>query len=172
MSLPPPQNPDFQPLSWVDALSCLAILAASKAGCRGEVPVGAVLLAPSGTLLSEVGNQVLSTNNPMGHAELRAMTQGAARQSNFRLSGCQLVSSLQPCPMCLGAMEAARLSQWIFLAEKLKENFQDNSQDKWQDNPCEIIDDKENFLLVECQSTAQFSKWSVALLRFFFEQRR
>ncbi|HAT51136.1 MAG TPA: hypothetical protein DCS88_12500 [Alphaproteobacteria bacterium] len=167
------KNSYFQPLNHVDALSCLAILAASKAGCRGEVPVGAVLCASSGTLLSEVGNQVLMTNNPMGHAELRAMTQGAARQFNYRLSGCQLVSSLQPCPMCLGAMEAARLSQWIFLAEKSTENSQENlPQEKVHGIPCEEDDLTRESLQEECQSTTFFSQWSVALLRFFFEQRR
>lgn len=163
----------FNPLSHVDALSCLAILAASKAGCRGEVPVGAVLCASSGTLLSEVGNQVLMTNNPMGHAELRAMAQGAARQSNYRLSGCQLVSSLQPCPMCLGAMEAARLSQWIFLAEKSTEKSQEKfSQEKMPEILCEEYDLAGESLQEEGQSTTLFSQWSVALLRFFFEQRR
>ncbi|MBF8273960.1 MAG: Cytosine/adenosine deaminase [Magnetococcales bacterium] len=154
----------IEPLNHQDALNCLAILAASKAGSRNEVPVGAVLSSPSGHILSESANKILMNNNPMGHAEMRAMAQSASRIGNYRLSGCHLVASLQPCPMCLGAMEAARLSQWTFLAERPRNDLPHYH--------CKTTASATEKFKSSHQDSSIFSLWSVAMLRFFFEQRR
>lgn len=155
---------DVRPLSSDEVLGCLAILAASKAGNRGEVPVGAVLCDPSGRVLSESGNQVHWANNPLGHAEMLALVRGAVRLGNCRLSGCRLVVSLQPCPMCMGAIEASRLFHWSFLAERLTGDMQGSC--------CETVDYGTRKLNGDGGSMVPFSSWSVALLQFFFESRR
>ncbi|MBF0603185.1 MAG: nucleoside deaminase [Nitrospirae bacterium] len=147
-----------------DALKCLSLLAASKAGTRGEVPVGAVLADPSGRIISETGNQVLANNDPLGHAELRAITTGAHRLHNYRLSDCRLTVSLQPCPMCIGAMNSARLFQWTFLAGRPQGNE--------GIIPIESMDYIQNNSGRETPFPLLFPTWSATLLRFFFESRR
>ncbi len=87
---------------------------ARAAAARGEVPVGAVVLAPDGTELARAANAVEATHDASGHAELIAMRAAAARLGNSRLTGCTLVVTLEPCAMCAGACSHFRIARLIF----------------------------------------------------------
>jgi tRNA(Arg) A34 adenosine deaminase TadA len=98
----------------------LALEEAKAAAARGEVPVGAVLLAADGTLLARDGNRILERKDPTAHAEMLVMRAGAAALGNERLSGATLYASLEPCAMCAGAMSLARVARLVFAAEDPK----------------------------------------------------
>lgn len=94
-----------------------ALAAAREAGARGEVPVGAVVLDPTGALLATAGNRVETEHDPSAHAELCAMRAAArlrARSGAARLTGCTVVVTLEPCPMCAAAMVHFRIARVIF----------------------------------------------------------
>ena len=92
----------------------LALEQARAASARGEVPVGAVVLASDGTLLASAGNQIEALHDASAHAELLAMRAAAARIGSPRLVGCTLVASLEPCPMCAGAASHFRIARITF----------------------------------------------------------
>src|SRR5580693_8119262 len=98
----------------------LALAEAKAAGTRGEVPVGAVLLAPDGVLLAQDGNRILEKKDPTAHAEMLVLRAGAARLGNERLTGTSLFVSLEPCAMCAGAISLARVGRLVFAAEDPK----------------------------------------------------
>ena len=93
---------------------------AKAAAGRGEVPVGAVLLAADGSLLARAGNRILERKDPTAHAEMEVMRAAAAALGNERLSGTTLYASLEPCAMCAGAMSLARVARLVFAAEDPK----------------------------------------------------
>ncbi|GAA0422500.1 tRNA-specific adenosine deaminase [Acrocarpospora corrugata] len=92
----------------------VALAQAALAGERGEVPVGAVVLGPSGEVLSEAGNAREATHDPTAHAEILAMR--AAARGDWRLTGCTLVVTLEPCTMCAGAAVQARIARVVYAA--------------------------------------------------------
>ncbi|HTC83325.1 MAG TPA: nucleoside deaminase [Rhizomicrobium sp.] len=94
----------------------LALEEAKSAGARGEVPVGAVLLAADGALLAKDGNRILEHKDPTAHAEMLVMRAGAKALGNERLTGTTLYVSLEPCAMCAGAMAMARIGRLVFAA--------------------------------------------------------
>jgi tRNA(Arg) A34 adenosine deaminase TadA len=98
----------------------LALAEAKAAGLRGEVPVGAVLLAADGALLAKDGNRILERKDPTAHAEMLVMRAGALALGNERLTGTQLFVSLEPCAMCAGAMALARVGRLVFAADDPK----------------------------------------------------
>ena len=98
----------------------LALAEAKSAAARGEVPVGAVLLAADGALLAQDGNRIVEQRDPTAHAEMLVMRAGAAKLGNERLTGTQLFVSLEPCAMCAGAMALARVARLVFAAEDAK----------------------------------------------------
>lgn len=98
----------------------LALDEAKAAATRGEVPVGAVLLAADGTLLARAGNRILEKKDPTAHAEMEVMRAAAATLGNERLLGTTLYASLEPCAMCAGAMSLARVARVVFAAEDPK----------------------------------------------------
>jgi tRNA(adenine34) deaminase len=98
----------------------LALAEAKRAGGRGEVPVGAVLLSADGALLAQDGNRILEKRDPTAHAEMLVLRAGALRLGNERLISTQLFVSLEPCAMCAGAMSLARVARLVFAAEDLK----------------------------------------------------
>jgi len=98
----------------------LALAEAEAAAARGEVPVGAALLAADGTLLAADGNRILELRDPTAHAEMLVLRAGAARLGNERLTGTQLFVSLEPCAMCAGAISLARVARLVFAAEDPK----------------------------------------------------
>jgi tRNA(adenine34) deaminase len=98
----------------------LALEEAKSAAKRGEVPVGAVLLAADGALLARDGNRIVERRDPTAHAEMLVLRAGALALGNERLGGTQLFVSLEPCAMCAGAMSLARVARLVFAAEDEK----------------------------------------------------
>lgn len=90
-----------------------ALAEAQKARHRGEVPVGAVLVA-GGRILARGHNQPVARHDPTAHAEIRAIRQAALKQKNYRLPGCDLYVTLEPCAMCLGAIIQARIGRLVY----------------------------------------------------------
>jgi len=91
-----------------------ALLEAEKGAKEGEVPIGAVVVGPSGKILSRAHNRPVLGNDPTAHAEILALRRAAKKLSNYRLTGCRLVVTLEPCVMCAGAAVTARVSEIIF----------------------------------------------------------
>ena len=85
-----------------------ALAQARAAAERGEVPIGAVIMGPSGEVLAEAGNRTEETNDPTAHAEMLAIRAAAARLGAPRLVDCDLYVTLEPCPMCAQAISFAR----------------------------------------------------------------
>ena len=91
-----------------------ALDAARAAGARGEVPVGAVVTAADGRVLAEAGNRTRELNDPTAHAEVLALWAAAAKIGAERLIDCDLYVTLEPCPMCAGAISFARIRRLYF----------------------------------------------------------
>jgi tRNA(adenine34) deaminase len=94
----------------------LAIDEARAAEAAGEVPVGALVVSPSGEILGRGNNQVLRTSDPTAHAEIVALRQAGERLGNYRLLGCTLVCTLEPCAMCAGAILHSRIARLVYAA--------------------------------------------------------
>ncbi len=90
-----------------------ALALAQQAETLGEVPVGAVVVK-DGTIIGRGYNQPVSTHDPTAHAEIVAMRNAAARIGNYRLVGCELYVTLEPCIMCAGAIMHARLERVVY----------------------------------------------------------
>lgn len=91
----------------------LALRAARTAAAQGEIPVGAVVVR-AGRLLATGCNAPVAGHDPTAHAEIMALRQAARRLGNYRLDGCTLYVTLEPCLMCAGAMLHARLARVVF----------------------------------------------------------
>jgi tRNA(adenine34) deaminase len=89
-----------------------AITAASAS--PEDVPVGAVLLGPDGAELATAGNERELIGDPTAHAEVLALRRAAAKLGTWRLDGCTLVVTLEPCTMCAGALVLARIATVVF----------------------------------------------------------
>lgn len=92
----------------------LALHAAKNAALAGEVPVGAVVTAPDGSVLAIAANQVEAQQNPLLHAEFLALTQARAARGSKYLADCTLTVTLEPCAFCAGAIAALRVGKVIF----------------------------------------------------------
>ena len=92
----------------------LALDEAKKAGQIGEVPIGAVLVAENGALLSAAHNQTIKQVDPTAHAEILALREAAAKIHNYRLLNTSLFVTVEPCMMCMGALVHARVKRIIF----------------------------------------------------------
>jgi len=90
-----------------------ALTLARAAADAGEVPVGAVVVK-DGEIVGRGWNRPIGTSDPTAHAEVVALREAAARLGNYRLPGCELFVTLEPCPMCVGAMLHARLARVVF----------------------------------------------------------
>lgn len=90
-----------------------AISQARNAWALGEVPVGAVVVK-DGKVIATGFNQPIGTHDPTAHAEIMALREAAAILGNYRLPGCELYVTLEPCAMCCGAMMHARLARVVF----------------------------------------------------------
>lgn len=91
-----------------------ALAEADLAGEAGEIPVGAVVVGPAGEILGRGSNGPIAANDPTAHAEISAMRQAAAAMGNYRLNGCVLAVTLEPCLMCVGALVHARVTGVVF----------------------------------------------------------
>ena len=87
-----------------------ALAEARAAAARGETPVGAVLSGPDGRVLAAEGNRVRELSDPTAHAEILVLRAGARVLGSERLTGCGLTVTLEPCPMCAGAIAHARIA--------------------------------------------------------------
>ena len=97
----------------------LALAQARLAGLAGEVPVGAVVVK-DGQVLGVGHNRPVTRHDPTAHAEIEALRAAAAAMGNYRLDGCELFVTLEPCAMCAGAMLHARLARVVFGAKDPK----------------------------------------------------
>jgi len=98
---------------------------ARAAAARGEVPVGAVLVV-DGTIVARDGNRTLELKDPTAHAEMLVIRAAAAALGSERLGGCDLYVTLEPCPMCAGAISFARIRRLYFGADDPKGGAVDN----------------------------------------------
>ena len=92
----------------------LALLEAEKPGQKGEVPIGCVIVAETGEVISAAHNMTVSHHDPTAHAEILALRKAAEVVGNYRLPGCTLFATIEPCIMCMGAIVHARLSCVVF----------------------------------------------------------
>ncbi len=92
----------------------LAVAEARAAAGRGEVPVGAVVLGPDGAVLARAGNATEAARDASAHAELLALRAAAQATGAPRLPGCDLVVTLEPCPMCAAAIGLFRIRRLVF----------------------------------------------------------
>lgn len=97
-----------------------ALELAGRAEAQGEVPVGAVVTNEDGKVIGEGWNRPIAALDPSGHAEINALRQAAAARGAYRLPGSTLHVTLEPCPMCVGAMIHARVARVVFGAHDPK----------------------------------------------------
>ncbi len=139
-----------------------AIEQAKLAWAAGEIPVGAVVVK-DGVIVGRGFNQPIATHDPTAHAEVQALRQAAQALGNYRLPGCELYVTLEPCVMCSGAMMHARLSRIVFGAHDFKTgacgSILDLFKEEKLNHHAEVVGD---VLADEC----------VQLLKDFFAQRR
>lgn len=129
----------------------------------GEVPVGALITNADGFIIAEAHNAPIRLRDPTAHAEILAIREAAILLNNYRLSGCTLYVSLEPCAMCAGAIANARLDRIVFAAPDTKGGAVING-------PC-------YFDLPTCHwrpevSHGLLSDESSELLRSFFQKKR
>jgi tRNA(adenine34) deaminase len=96
-----------------DAAMALALEEAEQAGAAGEVPIGAVVLV-DGHPVARAGNRRERDHDPSAHAEVLALRAASADRGTWRLDGATLVVTVEPCPMCAGALVAARIDRVVF----------------------------------------------------------
>ena len=139
-----------------------ALRLARETGLGEEVPVGAVVVI-DGEIAGRGANSPIARHDPTAHAEILAIREAAGRAGNYRLAGATLYCTLEPCPMCAGALVAARIDRLVFGARDLRfgavrSKFRLADSDLLN-HSVEIV---EGVLAAEC----------VTLLREFFEMRR
>jgi tRNA(adenine34) deaminase len=96
-----------------DAMQAALDEAHAAAG-RGEIPVGAVVVGPGGRILARAGNRTEADNDPTAHAEMLVLRAAAVVRGNPRLPDCDLVVTLEPCPMCAHAISLFRIRRLVF----------------------------------------------------------
>lgn len=102
------------------AAMALALRAARLAGARGEVPVGAVVVGADGGVLAEAGNAVESSADCTAHAEMLCLRRAMRVRGAWRLAGCVLYCTLEPCAMCISAASLARVERVVYGARDLR----------------------------------------------------
>lgn len=96
-----------------------ALKEARKAEAKGEVPVGAVVVK-DGKIVGRGYNRNIIDKDPSAHAEIAALRKTAEKLKNYRLNGCKIYVTIEPCPMCAGALLWARVSEIIYAAKDIK----------------------------------------------------
>lgn len=97
-----------------------ALVEAEKAHQAGEVPVGAVVVDKEGKIIGRGHNLVVAGHDPSGHAEIIALKNASQNLKNYRLDNCTIYVTLEPCPMCSGAIIGARLARLVYGAKDQK----------------------------------------------------
>jgi tRNA(adenine34) deaminase len=140
----------------------LAMEEARAAAAAGEVPVGAVVIE-NGLVVGRGQNRVLRDVDPTAHAEIVALREAARTLGNYRLSGCELFATLEPCAMCAGAIIHARISRLIYAADDPKAGAVTSVM--------EVVNHPRlNHQMVVTRG--ELAEESGELLRTFFRQRR
>jgi tRNA(adenine34) deaminase len=96
-----------------------ALAVARTAAARGEVPVGAIIVR-EGAIVGRGGNAPIAASDPTAHAEIAALREAGRALGNYRLAGCALYVTIEPCPMCAGAILHARISRLVYGARDPK----------------------------------------------------
>jgi tRNA(adenine34) deaminase len=99
-----------QDAAWMD----MALAEAQAAGAAGDMPIGAVVLDPDGVVIARARNMREQLQDPTAHAEVLALRQAAQVRGERRLTGCTVVVTLEPCPMCAGAIVLAHVDRVVF----------------------------------------------------------
>ncbi len=140
-----------------------ALAEAEAAATRGETPVGAVVAAPDGAVLAAAGNRVRELTDPSAHAEMLALRAAARAFGSERLTGCDLYVTLEPCPMCAGAISLARIRRLYYGAADPKTGGVDHGPRVFAHPTCHHAPEVYGGIAeAEC----------AALLRQFFQARR
>ena len=95
----------------------LALAEAEKARDLDEVPIGACVVDQQGEVLSSASNRTITDNDPTAHAEILAIRAAAHAMGNYRLTGCTLYTTIEPCVMCAGALVNSRIARLVFAAK-------------------------------------------------------
>jgi tRNA(Arg) A34 adenosine deaminase TadA len=140
----------------------IAMAEACAAAARGEVPVGAVIVR-DGVVIARAGNRTLADHDPTAHAEILAIRAACTALGSERLPGCDLYVTLEPCPMCAGAIAFARIRRLYFGAADPKGGAVENGVRLYADPTCHHRPEVYGGL----QESA-----SAELLRDFFRERR
>jgi tRNA(adenine34) deaminase len=140
----------------------LALDEARVAASAGEVPVGAIVIE-NGVVVGRGQNRVIRDADPTAHAEIVALREAGRTLGNYRLPGCELFVTLEPCAMCAGAMIHARISRLVYATDDPKAGA--------VHSVLEVLNHPRlNHQMVV--SSGELAEESAALLREFFRQRR
>ncbi|RPJ41580.1 MAG: tRNA adenosine(34) deaminase TadA [Deltaproteobacteria bacterium] len=140
----------------------MALEEAQKAEEEGEVPVGAVLVS-EGQVVAREHNRPIALSDPTGHAEILTLRAGAAAARNYRLPGCTLYVTLEPCVMCAGALIQARVGRVVYGADDPKSGGVRSLYT--------ILSDERLNHRVEVQGGVLVEECAEVLRRFFQERR-
>jgi tRNA(adenine34) deaminase len=142
----------------------IALDCAQDAADRGEAPIGAVVIDPAtGEVIAKAGNSPISLHDPTAHAEILALREAARARGNYRLTGLTLVVTLEPCPMCAGAISHARIGRLVYGADDAKGGGVVHGARVFDQPTCHWKPEVEGGVLAQ---------ESAALLRGFFKARR
>ena len=136
---------------------------AERVGATGEIPVAAVLLDEAGRCIGHGSNRRECLNDPLGHAELMALRQGAWLLGDWRMNHCTLMVTLEPCPMCAQAISFARIRRLYFGASDEKGGGVENGAIVFNAKSCHHKPE----VYGDIKSAA-----AAALLKSFFKDRR
>ncbi|MES2356010.1 MAG: tRNA adenosine(34) deaminase TadA [Pseudomonadota bacterium] len=139
-----------------------ALALAEAAAASGEVPVGA-LVVKDGIVIGQGFNAPIASNDPSAHAEIKALRDAAAHLSNYRLPGCTLYVTLEPCVMCAGAIQHSRIARLVYGASDPKTGACGSVVDLFAESKLN------HHALV---TSGVMAEESAALLRAFFVARR
>jgi len=141
----------------------LALQEAEKAGQKGEIPIGAILVDESGNVLSTAHNQTIALTDPTAHAEILVLRAAARAVGNYRLLNTTLYVTIEPCIMCMGAIVHARVATLVFGAADPKwggaGSLYDLSADSRLNHRPQVVSDV-------CEPACR------ALLQAFFREKR
>lgn len=139
-----------------------ALAAARQAESAGEVPIGAVIIK-DGVILAAAHNQPRGLSDPTAHAELLAIRAAAQALGNERLDGCELWVTLEPCPMCAGAISHARIAKLYYAASNPKGGAVEHGARVFEQDQC--LHRPEVY-------SGMGEAEAAAMLRDFFQSRR
>ncbi|AUC53065.1 tRNA-specific adenosine deaminase [Sagittula sp. P11] len=140
-----------------------ALAEARAAATRGEVPVGAVVVAPSGEVVARAGNRTRELSDPTAHAEVLALRAACAAAGSDRLPGHDLYVTLEPCPMCAAAISFARVARLYYGAADPKSGGVAQGPRVFSHPQCHHVPEVYDGIGAEAAS---------ALLTGFFRERR